>query len=816
MPHFIDVLLPIPVKNTFTYKVNSAEANYIQIGMRVSVPFGKRKLYAAIVINIHTTPPEIYEAKEIDCLLEDTPSILKSQLQLWQWMSKYYMCTHGELLKAAVPSALLLEGETVITKTENFETIETSSLKDDEYLIYEALQFKSSLRIEELSKITGKKTVLPVAYRLLEKKIITINEHIVEVYKPKLKKWIRLHPSVKESKLPEILNSLKNAPKQRDILLQYFTLKASKDFIDSSDLINAAKASQASITSLIKKNILQSFQEKVDRVDFSEDQQSSLHKLNIHQKKALEEIKKNFESKKVCLLHGVTSSGKTEIYNKLIEQVITKKKQVLFLIPEISLTTQLIERLKIIFGNHLVVYHSRYSANERVEAWQRILRSSNSPLLIIGVRSSIFLPFQNLDLIIIDEEHEQTYKQLDPAPRYHARDSAIVLAHIFGAKVLLGTATPSLETYTNASNGKYGLVVLNKRHNNILLPDIELIDLQKKHRKRLMKGHFSDRLIEGIQESLVGKEQIILFQNRRGFSPIQNCLTCGYVPQCTQCDVSLTYHKYTKQLRCHYCGYQIAEQTICRSCESSQLSTKGFGTEQVQLELKELFPKAKIGRMDQDTTRGKYGHQKILSQFENKEFDVLIGTQMIAKGLDFKHVGLVGVMNADSLLNFPDYRSHETTYQLLSQISGRAGRHFKRGKVFIQTYNPFHQILQQVSMHNYTAMYNDQMQERKQHIYPPFCKLIKFIIRHKDYNKVNEASEWLAKSLKNAFKENVLGPEFPNISRIRNQYNKHILLKILPNQNLAKTKEHVSKILKTFSSIKNYSGVRVIVNVDTA
>jgi len=815
MPHYIDVLLPIPLKNTFTYSVNSTEASFLKVGMRVSVPFGKRKLYAAIVVKIHNEAPEIYEAKEIDCILDEHPMVLKTQLQLWQWMAKYYMCTHGELLKAALPSALLLEGETILNKSPSFEAVDIKSLKDDEYLIYEALQFKSSLKIEELSKILGKKTVLPVAYRLLEKQIISLEEHIVEQYKPKLKKWVRLHPSVKEQLLPEILDSLKNAPKQRDVLLQYFTLQATTDTIGNTELITAAKASQASLKGLIKKNILETYTETIDRVDFSNSQKNHLYKLNEHQKRAYNEIESVFTKKNVCLLHGVTSSGKTEIYSKLIDSVIKKKKQALLLVPEISLTTQLIDRLKLVFGSYLVVYHSRYSNNERVEAWRKILNSTQEPLLIIGVRSSIFLPFQNLDLIIVDEEHEQTYKQYDPAPRYHARDSAIVLAHSFNAKVLLGTATPSLETYNNASSGKYGIVTLTKRHKNILLPDIELVDLQKKYSKRLMKGHFSDQLIEAIEEAVYLKEQVILFQNRRGFSSIQDCLTCGYVPQCTQCDVSLSYHKHTKQLRCHYCGYQIAEQVICRSCESTNLSTKGLGTEQVEQELKELFPKLTVGRMDQDTTRGKYGHQKILSKFENKEIDVLVGTQMLAKGLDFKNVNLVGVMNADNLLHFPDFRSHENTYQLLSQISGRSGRFNKRGKVLIQTFNPLHQILQQVSINDYSSMYKEQMQERKQHFYPPFCKLIKFTIRHKDYNKVNNASEWLAKAFNNSFQPNVLGPEFPSIARIRNQYNKNILLKIPLKQNLVNTKEYIEKVLKTFSSIKNYSGVRVIVNVDT-
>ena len=814
MGNYIDVLLPIPIKQTFTYSVSEAEADFLKQGMRVSVPFGKRKLYAAIVINVHTDAPELYEAKEIDCILDEEPLVLKTQLALWQWMASYYMCTHGELLKAALPSALLLEGETIITKTTE-QDIDINTLKDDEYLVYEALQFKSSLKIQELSKILGKKTVLPVAYRLLEKKLIIIEEYVVEKYTPKVVKWLRLSSSIKEDQLPELLDSLKNAQKQRELLLQYFTLKATTPKITVKELLDKAKASQASIKGLVKKQIFEIYEEQTDRVDFSKDELNEKRELNPHQEIAFSKIKEAFVSKNVCLLHGVTSSGKTEIYSKLIKETLDANKQVLFLVPEIALTTQLIERLKVFFGSYLVVYHSRFSANERVEAWQRILNSTNKPLLIIGVRSSVFLPFSNLGLVIVDEEHEQTYKQYEPAPRYHARDTAIVLAHSFKAKVLLGSATPSIETYNNAVKGKFGLVELKKRHQNVQLPDIELVDLQKKYKKRQMKGHFSDRLLEGIQESLDAGEQVILFQNRRGYSSTQDCVTCGYVPQCTQCDVSLTYHKYTKQLRCHYCGYQIAEQLSCRSCGGTNLSTKGLGTEQVELELKELFPKINIARMDQDTTRGKYGHQKIIAQFENKEVSILIGTQMLAKGLDFKNVSLVGVMNADGLLFFPDYRAHERTYQLLSQVSGRSGRSSKRGKVMIQSFNPLHQILQQVSTNNYIEMFAEQLQERKQHKYPPFCKLILFTVRHKDFNKTNEAADWLAKSLKASFGQNTLGPEFPAVSRVRNQYNKNILLKIPLDQSLSGTKDYIKKVLKTFETIRNYNGVRVIVNVDT-
>lgn len=814
MLYYIDVLLPIPVKGTFTYKINSNEAIYLKEGMRVSVPFGKRKLYAGLVIKIHNTPPEIYEAKEIDGILDNQPIVLKSQLKLWEWMSNYYMCTNGELLKAALPSALLLKGETIISKTEDVADIDLSTLKDDEYLVYEALQFKSSLKIEELTKILGKKTVLPVAYRLLEKELVVLDEYIIEQYKPKLKKWVKLKDKITKDELPSILENLKNAPKQREVILKYFTLKATLPKVSKQELLEKSKATSATFNSLVKKEIFEVYTEKIDLIDYSNFQNTSLFELNLHQQNALKEIETVFETKDVCLLHGITSSGKTEVYNHLFKKIIDKKKQALLLIPEISITTQLVERLKIIFGNHLAVFHSKYSSNERVETYYKVLKSKDEPLLILGARSAIFLPFQNLELIVVDEEQETTFKQFDPAPRYHARDTAIVLAKILNAKVLLGSATPSIESFQNTKKGKYGLVSLKKRHKNIVLPAIELIDLQQKYRKKLMKGHFSDRLLECIEEALYLNEQIIIFQNRRGYASVQNCLTCGYVPQCTRCDVSLTYHKFSKKLRCHYCGYQIAEQTICRSCNSNKLSTKGLGTEQIETELKSLFPKAKVGRMDQDTTRGKYGHHKLISQFENMEIDILVGTQMIAKGLDFKNVNLVGVINAEEILNIPDFRSHERTFQLLSQVSGRAGRHQKQGKVLIQSYNPLHQILQQVSVNDYETMFKEQMQDRKNYFYPPFCKIIRLTVKHKDFNTVNEASDWIAKALKNALAPNVLGPEFPAVARIRNLYNKDILIKIPLTQNLKNTKEYINKMLKSFSSIKTYSNVRVILNVD--
>ncbi len=815
MSYFIDVILPIPLDKEFTYSINENEAAFIKPGMRVAVQFGKSKIYAALVTKVHQNPPLIYEAKEIEHILDESPIVTNEQLKLWSWISQYYMCTQGEVMRAALPSAFLLESETIIHKNDK-AIIDESLLKDDEFLIYEALQYQSLLRIQEVMNIVSKKNVLPVIKRLIDKGIVNVQEEIYEQYKPKIVRFIKLHPNyMSEEALKSLLDAMSRAPKQREVIMQLFTLQAkSTKPLKVSALIKQSNSSSAVIKTLIEKEILQEYHLQTDRVQYKGDSPSKIKELNEYQLQAFKEIKDSFASKEVCLLHGVTSSGKTEIYVKLIEEVIQEGKQVLYLLPEIALTTQLISRLQEYFGEKLTVYHSKYSVNERVEAWNNIKNRKSKAQIIIGARSAIFLPFINLGLIIVDEEHESTFKQYDPAPRYHARDTSIVLSKMFEAKVLLGSATPALETYYNAQQKKYGLVQLTRRYGDVLMPEINLVDIKTKFKKKEMNGHFSDTLLESIKEAIKEGEQVILFQNRRGYSPVVECNTCGHSPQCSNCDVSLTYHNHKNQLRCHYCGYNMAMLQQCMACHSTELSTKGFGTEQIEKELQELFPENNIARMDQDTTRGKYGYEKIINRFEQGEIDIMVGTQMLSKGLDFRNVSLVGIMNADNLLNFPDFRAHERSFQLMQQVSGRAGRTKKRGKVLIQTYNPYHQILQQVSVNDYMGMYTDQIEERHQYKYPPFYRIIKITGKHKDYNRTNDAMNWLAKSLKNIFKENVLGPEFPPISRIRNQYNKNVLIKIPQGQSLAKTKDAIKKIQVSFASIKEFSGVRIIINVD--
>ena len=813
--HFIDVILPIPLKKAFTYHITEAESDFLKPGMRVAVPFGKSKIYTALVFTIHTNPPTAYEAKTIHQILDDTPIVTSVQLKHWEWISKYYMCSLGEVMRAALPNAFLLESETIISKNETI-VIEDSTLQDDEFLIYEALQYQSSLKIQDVVSILDKKRVLPVINSLVKKGVLQLQEELYEKYQPKLVRYVKLHNVYKaEAKLKELLEILSRAKKQREVVLALFTLEASSDqSIKVSELADRSGASTAIIKTLIDKNILEEYHIKTDRVKFEGEVEEGLKTLNEAQIKAYKEIKTGFTDKSVILLHGVTSSGKTEIYVKLIEEQLRQEKQVLYLLPEIALTTQLVSRLQDYFGEKVAVFHSRYSGNERVEVWNNILSNSNKAQVVIGARSSLLLPFTNLGLIIVDEEHEQSYKQFDPAPRYHARDAAVVLANISDAKTLLGSATPSLESYYNATEGKYGLVELKTRYNDVLMPEIELVDLADKYKRKRMKGHFSDRLVEEMKETLDEGFQIILFQNRRGFSPIVECTTCGHSPQCTNCDVSLTYHQYRDQLRCHYCGYNSAMLKNCQACGNGSLDTKGFGTEQIEEEVKLLFPEHTVARMDLDTTRGKYGFEKLINRFEQREVDILVGTQMLTKGLDFRYVKLVGILNADNLLNFPDFRAHERSYQLMAQVSGRAGRTDLRGKVLIQSYNPHHNILQQVSTNSYKEMYVEQMNERHDFKYPPIYRLIKITLKHKDYNRVNLAADWYTKSLRQVFKSNILGPEFPPVARVRNLYQKNILVKIPQQQSLLKTKEAIAKIDNSFNAVKDFRSVRVILNVD--
>ncbi|CEN41522.1 replication restart helicase PriA [Capnocytophaga cynodegmi] len=816
MSYFVDVILPIPLRKLFTYGVNQDEAHFLKPGIRVAVSFGKSKVYTALVFQVHTNQPT-YQTKDIEYILDETPVVNQLQLQHWQWISEFYMCSLGEVFKMAMPSSFLLESETIIEKSSR--ELEINELTDDELLVYEALNFKTALTGNEVAKIVGNKKALKVLKGLVDKNAIKISEKIFEKYVPKLVKYIRLSSEYQSDEgIKKAFDILSKATKQKQLIVAYFNcINKEKGVLKAEKLLSQANVSASVLKSVVEKGIFEEYFIQKDRINFTGDLYEKKI-LSDAQQESFLEIQNQFQEKEIILFQGVTASGKTEIYIELIDQVLKSGKQVLYLLPEIGLTVHLINRLKKYFGDKMGVYHSKYTTNERVEVWNNVLNGNTKNQLVVGVRSSVFLPFSNLGLVIVDEEHDTSYRQFEPAPRFHTRDAAIVLSKIHKAKVLLGSATPSLESLYNAKREKYGYVYLSKRFGDFQVPDIEIIDIKDKHFRKQMTGHFSDELIEEIGKTLQKGNQVILFQNQRGYAPVIQCKSCATVPQCPHCDVSLTYHQGRNQLRCHYCGYAIAKPEVCIACGSTDLITKGVGTEQIAKELTELFPDVTIDRMDQDTTSGKYGYEKILSKFEQRETQILVGTQMISKGLDFENVGLVGVMNADSFIHFPDFRAYERSFQLLVQISGRAGRSSQKGKVLIQTYSPKHPVLQQVLHNNFKEMFQSQIKERKEFHYPPFVRLIKITFKHSDFNKVNEGAEWFAEALRQGFSQQqllqVLGPEFPLVSRIRNEYIKDILVKIPPEISVESVKKYILRTEISFQSVANFRSVRVIFNVE--
>ncbi|MFY7811092.1 MAG: replication restart helicase PriA [Flavobacterium sp.] len=815
MTYFVDVILPLKLKNSFTYLVSEQEFLFLKKGMRITVPFGKTKIYTALVLNLHQNKPQLYEAKPIDQILDEKPIVTESQIKLWHWIASYYMCTLGEVYKAALPNAMILESETMVMAQNNIQVI-PSQLSDDEYLVYEALQTQTSLKIEEISKILNKKNVIPTIQKLLDKNILYLNEKIIEEYKPKKIKFLRLHKKYQDhNALNNLLLELSNAKKQKEAILSYFQLITTyKKAITVKYFQEYSKVSLAVLNGLVDKDVLEFYFLQEDRV-FDENQDFINKNLNLSeaQNTAYQNNLNNFKKFNINLLHGVTASGKTEIYIKHILDAMENNQQSLLLLPEIALTTQLVQRLKTYFGNKIMVFHSKYNNNEKVEIYNNVLHN-NTISLVIGVRSAIFLPFQNLGLVIIDEEHESNYKQTDPAPRYHARDVATVLTNFYQCKVLLGSATPSIESYQNVLKGKYGLTTLTQRFNQIELPEIKIIDLKDKYFRKQMVGHLSIELIDAIGEKLSLGEQIILFQNRRGFAPVLECTPCGHIPQCPSCDVSLTYHKIKNQLRCHYCGYAAAKPNKCYQCNSVELSTKGFGTEQIELEVASLFPTKKIIRLDLDTTKGKYAHNQILDQFKNQEADILIGTQMLAKGLDFENVSLVAILNADNMMYMPDFRAFEKSFQLMTQVAGRAGRSQKKGIVYIQTYNPNHPIIKDVLQNNFINMFQNQILEREIFKYPPFHRLIKITLKHKNYETLKKGSFWMHQVLSENLKIPVLGPEEPVVSRIKNLYIRNIIVKIPINEQLFPIKNYINRCLQSFETISEYKSIQVTINVD--
>ncbi len=791
---FVDVIVPLSVANKFTYRVPKEMDEFVAIGKRVIVQFGKSKFYTAIIYGVHHNPPKEYTAKYIDHILDDEPIVTSAQLKLWDWISHYYICNPGDVMNAALPSGLKLSSTSHITINPNFSLDEMpyDYFTEKEHTILEALQANASLSFDDVGVMLSLKTVQVFISKLIKKGAIVIYEEIKDKYKPKLVSYIGVNPALlanqSQSQLQEVLNVLeKKAFKQAEVLLLVLHLlksdKTAKQLglVKKSILLKTFDA--ATIKGLVKKEILIETELETSRLLFDNKEKIS-KTLNQFQIQAVKDIEHQFETKQAVLLHGVTGSGKTEIYSELINKVIASGKQVLYLVPEIALTTQLINRIRAVFGNSVGIYHSKFSENERVEIWNSILKENDTSIdgkhfnIVLGTRSALFLPFNNLGLIIIDEEHDNSYKQQDPAPRYHARDAAMYLAGLHGAKVLLGTATPSFESYYNALHNKFGLVRIAQRFGNASLPDTVVCDLKKETEQQQNKSIFSHQLVNAITQALAKKEQVILFQNRRGFAPYTECTSCNWIPHCTHCDVALIYHKQTNKLSCHYCGYAIQPPTSCGACGNNNLKYKGFGTEKIEEEIEILFPTAKVSRMDLDTTRSKYAYKQLIDEFELGSIDILVGTQMVTKGLDFDNVSVVGVLNVDSVLNFPDFRSYEKAYQLIVQVSGRAGRKQKKGTVYIQTNQPEHEVIKHVLADDYLQFYQSQINEREQFHYPPFTRVIELSVVAKDVTVVNEIAHQLANQLKPLFGGMMLGPEFPLVAKIKDQYHKRILLKI--------------------------------------
>lgn len=814
MQYFADVLLPLSLGKPYTYAVTSEDFAVLKPGFRVAVSFGKSKVYSAVVVKLHDQAPQRYTPKFIELILEESPSVTLKQLEFWHWLSHYYQSKLGDILRAALPTTFLLESETVVVKKEISEE-DKHALSDDAFLVYEALEVKA-LSIKEIIEILGKKNVLGLLQDLFSKGLVDIHQTLSEKYKPKLVRYVRLSQLILETQnLEEVFDSLKNAPKQKQLLMGIFDQNPRGDeWKKSKVLLDKTGSTSAVLRTLITRGLLEEQSLREDRLLYDFKKRDQERALSDAQQKALNEITSSFDNKSVVLFQGVTGSGKTEVYIELIAQAIANGKQVLYLLPEISLTPQIVQRLQECFGTEVTVYHSKFSVHERTEVWNNILENNSKAKIIVGTRSALFLPFHHLGLVIVDEEHELSYKQFDPSPRYHARDSAIVLAGIHQAKVLLGSATPSIESSFNRLSGKYGWVQLHQRFGKVELPEIITVDLKTAHKKKQVKGGFTQTLIQEMEQTLAMDKQIILFQNQRGYAPVMECLDCGHMPHCHQCDVTLTYHQYTDQLKCHYCGYHIAVPQKCNACGLPNLSTKGMGTQQIQEQVTALFPEVKVARMDWDTTRGKWAFDKLIHSFAAQEVKILVGTQMIVKGLDFQNVHLVGVLNADHLMNFPDFRAHERTYQMLSQVAGRAGRKELRGKVLIQTYQPHHVIIQKVIEGNYDQMLKQQLKDRKEYHYPPYTRLIRIVVNHSDMETVKKASQWIANVLLQSEYVQTLGPVFPSIARLRNRYRMQILVKISSDQSRDRVKQIIKKTLDGFESISIFRSCKVNLDVD--
>lgn len=825
--YFADVIVPLALPQLYTYRVPHEWNAEVKVGQRVIVQFGKNKLYTGIIKKLHYTAPEAYQAKYLENILDDFSLINEQQFKLWDWMAAYYMCSLGEIMQASLPAGFKLSSTSKFILNYHI-SIDHQSLNDKEYLLIEAIEKRNSITIDEAAEILQMKHPHKYVKTLLDKSYILIEEEIKEKVKPRTISLIELTAFASEEKnLEAFVNEIslkKKTENQQKLILTFLKLtqhfQGQRQPVKKDELLLHAEVNESTLKSLIKKNMLQVVKQEVSRFGEVGSNEEALKELNQSQEKAFQLINEQFAHKNAVLLQGVTSSGKTEVYIKLMQEAIAQGKQVLYLLPEIALTTQIIHRLQKVFGNQVGVYHSKFNESERVEVWKNLMRPLNEQSemprfnIVLGVRSAIFLPFNNLGLIIVDEEHDSSYKQVEPAPRYQARDCALYLGQIHQAKILLGSATPSVESYYNAKTAKYGFVEMRERFGGMLMPVIQIADTKKAKANKSMKTHFSSELLAGIEEALNNKEQVILFQNRRGFAPMLQCDTCHWTPMCKNCDVSLTFHKSLNLLRCHYCGYSSKPIEICQACGSDEMKMIGFGTEKIEEELAVFFPLARISRMDLDTTRSRYSYRQIIHDFEDQKVDILVGTQMVTKGLDFNHVSLVGIINADSMMSFPDFRAHERAFQLMAQVAGRAGRKNKQGKVIIQTAQAAHFLIKQVVENNYLEVFEQQITERQQFKYPPFYRLINITIKHKDKFLLDQASAEFATILKQKLGGRVLGPEYPVVGRINNYFLKNILIKLEKDISPSIIKKDVLKDMITLRKTELFKQVRIALDVD--
>ena len=811
---FAEIIIPLALPKNYTWSVPETMQATIAVGCRVVVNLGKNKKYAGIVKRLHNEKPALFEPKEILDLLDTGPVIFEEQLQLWEWIAAYYMCSEGEVMAAALPAHFKLSSETVIVFNDEYGD-DFSALDHDEFLVGEALLIKKELKLGEVQQLLDSSHVYPVINRLINKKVCYVWESLTQSYSPKKETFVVLNREYdNEDRLSELLNNWTKAPKQMELLLGYLHLLKTEGEVTKAGLLKKSGASDAQLKGLVSKNILRIEKRAIDRIKYLPRDVNIEFQLTPVQQEAYDQLEKALEEKTVCLLHGVTSSGKTLLYVKLIEQYLKKGKQVLYMLPEIALTSQLIRRLQKHFGGYIGIYHSRFSQNERVEIWNKV--KTGELKIVLGARSSVFLPFSDLGLIVCDEEHDTSFKQQEPAPRYNGRDAAVYYGSLFNAQVVLGSATPSIESYFNATTGKYALVELMQRYGDIRLPPIGIIDTKKVEQKDRSKVMISPALKDAITEVIARDRQVILFQNRRGYDPYQICNTCGWIPQCKYCDVSLTYHKLTNKLVCHYCGTNYPPLHTCAVCGNHHFIQRNFGTEKIEEQLQETFPDAKVARMDIDTVRGKNAHDILIQQFEQKRIDILVGTQMVVKGLDFDTVDLVGVLDADGLLHFADFRVNERAFQLMEQVSGRAGRKDAAGQVLIQTTQPSHPILQYLQQHDYRRMFTEELEKRKQFFYPPFSRIIHLAFRHKIKDVVERASREFAQALTAKYGNYIVGPAEPIVGRVRNQYIMEMLLKLPRDRTvIAQCKKDVLEQVAIMHQHRSYRSVVVVPDVDT-